>query len=207
MRVGLDFDNTIAGYDELFATLCVEEGYFDSAPSGGKTAIRDALRRRPDGEAEWRRLQALAYGPRMSEAQMFDGVATFLKFCRYEKLSVSIVSHKTRHPACPEIETDLRESALAWMTEQGFFSDCGFGLSPKDVYFEDSRADKVARIAKLDCSVFVDDLEEVFNEAQFPPVPQRILFAPQGTTTDLPLTVCRNWSEIADEIIGQSAVA
>lgn len=211
MRVGLDFDNTIAGYDELFAALCVEEGYFDVAPAGGKPAIRDALRARAGGEADWRRLQALAYGPRMADARMFDGVATFLKFCRYEKLGVSIVSHKTRRPACCEIDTDLREAALEWMKTRGFFSDCGFGLSPGDVYFEDSRADKVARIRELDCTVFVDDLEEVFNEAQFPSITHRILFAPQGKAGDAApeaaFTVCRNWSEIADEIVGQSAVA
>jgi len=207
MRVGLDFDNTIARYDELFATLSVEEGYFDTVPAGGKQGVRDALRARPDGEADWRRLQALAYGPRMTDARMYDGVATFLKFCRFEKIGVSIVSHKTRQPACEEIDTDLREAAFDWMRHQGFFSDYGFGMKPKDIFFEDTRAEKVARICELDCSVFVDDLEEVFDEATFPTDMQRILFAPQGSDTALPVTVCRNWSEIADEIVGQSAVA
>jgi len=211
MRVGLDFDNTIAQYDDLFAALCVEEGYFDVAPLGGKNAIRDALRGRPGGEADWRRLQALAYGPRMGEARMFDGVATFLKCCRFEKIAVSIVSHKTRHPACREIRTDLRQSALAWMTQQGFFSDCGFGLTLADIHFEDSRAAKVARIRALDCTVFVDDLKEVFDESGFPPATHRILFSPQAASGaaahDQRLTACSNWSEIADEIVGQSAVA
>ncbi len=36
MRIGVDFDNTIAGYDEVFAGLALEAGLVGHAPRGGK---------------------------------------------------------------------------------------------------------------------------------------------------------------------------
>ncbi len=45
MKIGVDFDNTIAGYDRLFAELAHEAGLFTEPPAT-KTALRDALRRR-----------------------------------------------------------------------------------------------------------------------------------------------------------------
>lgn len=202
MRVGLDFDNTIAEYDHLFAALAVETGLFDSAP-GGKREVRDQLRPRPNGELAWRRLQAMAYGLRLEEADMFDGVAAFLTACRRAGAEVVIVSHKTRYPACREFKTDMRQAAMDWMSHRGFFDQEGFGLKPENVHFADSRSEKVALIAALNCDVFVDDLEEVFIEPGFPVSTRKVLFAPEQTGTNLPVEHCRHWREIADVIIGQ----
>jgi len=207
VRVGLDFDNTLAEYDQLFTALAVETGLFDVAPQGGKREIRDQLRARPNGEQHWRRLQAMAYGLRLEEARMFDGVADFLRTCRQDGIDVVIVSHKTRYPVCKEFRTDMRKAALDWMQRRGFFANDGFGLKPNDVHFADSRSEKVSRIEDLDCDVFVDDLEEVFIEAGFPVGTRKILFSPDQAHTDLPVTLCRHWKEIADVILGQPALA
>ena len=45
------------------------------------------------------------------------------------------------------------------------------GLSGKNqVYFSGTRAEKVVKIADLNCDAFIDDLEEVFAEKHFPPI-------------------------------------
>ncbi len=207
MRVGLDFDNTIVCYDELFAVLAVEEGLFSAVPEGGKNAIRDNLRSRPGGEMSWRKLQALAYGPRIREARPFEGAKKFMARCVKAGIGLVIVSHKTRRPASDEIDVDLRQAALGWMEYQGLFETPGIGLSPDDVHFENTRAAKVARIAELNCGSFVDDLAEVFAEPGFPRHTHGILFAPGGGEPRLPVTVCRSWSDISNELVGQSAVA
>ena len=207
MRIGLDFDNTIAEYEQLFARLAVETGLFDDAPSGGKREIRDQLRARPGGEYEWRRLQAMAYGNHMAEANLFEGVSEFLSACRKANVEVVIVSHKTRYPACRDFRTDMREAALDWMQAHGFFSASGFGLKAENVHFADSRSQKVSRIAELECDCFVDDLEEVFIEPGFPVATRKILFAPNQDGTNLPVEHYQNWKEIADVIIGQPVFA
>jgi hypothetical protein len=206
VRVGLDFDNTLAEYDHLFANLAVETGLFAKSP-GGKRDVRDQLRLRPNGEYLWRRLQAMAYGPCLDEAQLFAGAAEFLTACRDAKIEVVIVSHKTRFPACKEFKTDMRQAALDWMKRRDFFIVDGFALKSENIHFADSRSEKVQMISELKCNFFVDDLEEVFIEPGFPVSTGKVLFAPDQTRSSLPVKHCRHWKEIADVIIGQPAYA
>lgn len=202
MRIGIDFDNTIAGYDGLFAVLAEERELFECAP-GNKRELRDDLRRREGGEMAWRELQATAYGARMAEARLIDGVADFLASCRQRGDAVHIVSHKTRYANHASDGTDLRAAAMAWMEGQGFFDADGFGLGAGDVSFHDSRGGKVARIAELEVACFVDDLEEVFAEPEFPGTVTRILFDPADRGSQLDgLTRCRNWQEIENYVHG-----
>ena len=53
LRVGIDFDNTIVTYDEVFCAMARRSGLIDPAFVGGKQAVRDAIRLLPDGELAW----------------------------------------------------------------------------------------------------------------------------------------------------------
>lgn len=202
MRLGVDFDNTIAGYDRIFGRLAVDYGYLDAAPAGGKRAVRDLLRRRPDGDLDWQRLQALAYGPHMAEAEMFDGADRFFRRCRADGIDVFIVSHKSRYAGLDDGGFDLRQAALAWMDAQRFFDTDGLGFNETQIYFEDCRADKVARIDGLGCTHFIDDLEEVFADPGFPAEVAPLLFDPYAQSADRGLTRFSNWNEITDHVLG-----
>ncbi len=211
VRIGIDFDNTIASYDRLFAQLAHELGLIaPGVAPGGKRALRDALRARPDGERDWRHLQAIAYGPRLFHAVPMDGIAAFLRACRARGAEVHVVSHKTRYANAFSEGTNLHEVAMYWMRRQGFFAADGFGLDPAQVHFEASRGDKVARIAELGIDVFIDDLAEVFAEPGFPAATRKILFAPDGEAGDGPGDArpyagarrARHWHEIRELVLG-----
>lgn len=203
LRIGVDFDNTIAGYDQAFARAAREAGLGDDELVGSKKTIRDAIRRLPEGEIEWQRLQGQVYGRLMPQAVLVDGVGEFLSRCRRRRVPVNVISHKTEYGHHDPSRVNLRDAARQWMADQGFFARNGFAIPPENVFFEDTRQDKIARIAALGCSHFIDDLEEVFQESSFPPNVARYLLAvgtqrlPQG-----PFTACRTWTEIADEILG-----
>jgi hypothetical protein len=205
MLIGIDFDNTIAGYDRLFARLAVEYGLLERAPAGGKRAVRDAIRARDrNGDVSWQRLQAIAYGKHMVDAEMIAGVADFLAACRTRNVPIRIVSPKTRHAAYDPDRVDLRLAAINWMQGKGFFDAAGFGLTPAQVFFEATRHDKVERIRALGCTHFIDDLEEVFAEPGFPSEVRAILFDPTGTTLPqagncMPLGA---WDEITEYVLG-----
>ncbi len=204
MRIGVDFDNTIAGYDRLFASLSVEHGFFDAPPAGGKKAVRDRVRE-SHGDIAWQDLQAQAYGHRMSEAEMFRGVTRFFALCRESHIPVYIVSHKTQFASRDTNGTDLRCAALNWMENRGFFEYAGFGLSTDNVFFEDTRNEKIARIASLNCDVFIDDLIEVFSEPCFPGDISAILFSPDGEEAPSPVPLFKafsHWDEISDYVFG-----
>src|SRR5215475_9640601 len=82
LRIGIDFDNTIAGYDHLFLTIARERGLLPESFAGSKKSIRDAIRARPNGELAWTELQGVVYGARMADAEIIAGVTAFLSECQ-----------------------------------------------------------------------------------------------------------------------------
>ena len=201
--IGIDFDNTIASYDELLFRAAVDRGLIPADADRTKRAVRDRIRLLPDGEIEWQKLQALVYGPLMPGAQPTDGVGAFVRWCRDAGITVFIVSHKTRYANYDETGTDLRTAALEWMAAQRFFDASGLGLRRDEVFFEATREDKIARIRSLGCSHFIDDLEEVFLEPSFPANVQRILYAPgaAGDVTATSAVVLRSWQAVRDYFV------
>jgi hypothetical protein len=200
MRIGIDFDNTIVGYDRVFLDTAVREGLLRSDFVGHKQAIRDAIRLLPDGELAWQRLQGIVYGRGIAEAAMFEGVDRFLRRCRDEGHAVFVVSHKTEYGHFDHERTNLRTAAMDWMHRHGFFAADGYGLSADNVFFESSRLGKLNRIARIGCTHFIDDLEEVLSDPAFPPI-NRVLFSVRGVAGAPSLfPTCATWSQIEAEI-------
>jgi len=198
-RLGVDFDNTVVRYDELLLREARQRGLIPPETLACKREIRDRIRRLPEGEREWQRLQALLYGAKIQEAAPAPGVAEFFARCRRDAVEVFIVSHKTRYAALDERGVDLWDAAMAWMRAHRFFEADGAGLSPQHVYFEPTRAEKIARIARLDCTHFIDDLEETFLEPAFPPGVRKVLYATSGPSRRLPgVQVAASWQDITE---------
>lgn len=196
--LGLDFDNTIVLYDAVFARLGREAGLLPAGFSGGKRAVRAAVRALPDGAARWTALQAQVYGPGIALAAPSPGLHDFLRWARGAGWRPAIVSHKTPYAAAAPDGVNLRDAARAWINAQGLTDPAIGGIDPALVFFESTRAEKIARIRDLGCRHFVDDLDEVFLEADFPATTDAILFtagaddAPAG-----PWRVARDWEEVA----------
>jgi len=203
-RIGIDFDNTIINYQEAFLGAAKACRLLPEDFTGTKQAVRDRIRLLPDGEREWMRLQGYVYGNGIGGAVPFDGVAGFLRRCRKHGDGIFIVSHKTEFGHFDASRINLRQAARDWMKTQGFFRDDALGLTPESVYFEGTRAEKLDRIAALGCTHFIDDLEEVLCDPEFPPRVKRILFTdgvPLQRT--LPCAVCLSWAEIADVVFNE----
>ena len=199
MICGIDFDNTIVTYDELLATIARERGLLNGADAQTKRHIRDHIRQLPDGEIEWQKCQALLYGSRIGEARLIEGVAPFIAACRAQNIPVFIVSHKTEFSRYDPTGTNLRTAARNWMIANRFFDPAGLALDPGNVFFAGTRDEKIGRIRELGCTHFIDDLEETFLEASFPPHTARILYEP-GRQEPAPAGVAlvRTWQEIRD---------
>jgi hypothetical protein len=199
MRIGIDFDNTLAGYDEVFLSTARTMGLVGHAFCGGKSAIRDHLHRHGQhGDWLWQHLQGRVYGAEMAKAVLIEGAREFLIRCRNEQVQVFVVSHKTMYGHHDPARVNLRDAALKWMTAQGFFAKSGFGLAREQVVFESTRKEKVAQIASLRCDIFIDDLEEVLLEPTFPPDVLRILFAPHEGGCSDGILQCSSWAAISE---------
>jgi hypothetical protein len=179
MRIGIDFDNTIACYDDAFHRAAVAQALIPETVGRDKTSVRDHLRglgRDPD----FTLLQGYVYGPGMQYARLYPGLREALTALRAAGHRLFIVSHRTRAPfAGPQY--DLHAAARDFVARQGL-QDGGFG--DDEIWFEETRASKLARATTLGCDVFIDDLPEVLTAPEFPATARAILFDPEAHWPD-----------------------
>jgi hypothetical protein len=195
MRIGIDFDNTIVCYDGLFHCIALERSLIDETVPVSKQAIRDYLRR-CGLETEWTKLQGLVYGARINEAEAYPGVIDFISKFLQAGAEISIISHKTKTPyAGPPY--DLHATATDWLSRYKIGVAGVFEAITID--FELTREDKLQKIRKRNCSIFVDDLPEFLNEPAFPIQTQKILFDPNDINkNDNRYLRVNSWSQITE---------
>jgi hypothetical protein len=182
MRIGIDFDNTIACYDGAFHAAALVRGLIPPELARDKTSVREHLRARGQ-DSDFTLLQGYVYGPGMAHAAPFPGLVECLLALRAAGHSLVMVSHRTREPfAGPAY--DLHEAARSFLARHGLLNGEASPLREADVWLELTKEAKIARIAALACDVFIDDLPEILAMPGFPPATQRILFDPEGHYPD-----------------------
>ena len=204
MRIGIDFDNTLVCYDELFWTLAWDCGLIDESVPRRKDAVRDDLRRR-GLEPLWTQLQGQAYGPRILEATPFSEVLAAVTEFRQRGWDVFVVSHKTRVPISGE-QYDLHAAALGWLRTNGLIGEVAAPISGDRVFFELTKREKLRRISEIDCDWFIDDLPELLTDTEFPSHVGRILFDPHHQVESLPDEIRRlsDWRRAAGLLAKES---
>ncbi|EMY76322.1 phosphotransferase enzyme family protein [Leptospira weilii serovar Ranarum str. ICFT] len=203
LRIGLDFDNTLACYDKVFASAAKAQKLISEDWAGSKKELRDYIRTLNDGELIWQKIQGKVYGKFMRQATLFPGVAEFLWKCKFNEAEVFIVSHKTSYGHFDEEKINLRSAALDWMDEKRFFDLEEFNIPSENVFFAETRAEKVKKINELKLSFFIDDLIEVFEEKDFSSNTQKVLFGNSELSDHtIEKLICFNsWKKISDFIL------
>lgn len=205
--VGLDLDHTLVSYGPGLRRWAETLGVPEVAGGSLKDAVRRHCRESEAGDELWQQVQADLYGPGMEDAVLAAGARECLLRLKEAGVPVAVVSHKTEYAAAAPGGPSLRETALGWMAARGLF-DGETGLSAERVYFESTRAEKVARIASLECTYFVDDLPEVFREDSFPDGVRRLLYAPDGAGGAAAVdVVVGSWAAVADRVLSDAGVA
>ncbi|SMP79543.1 hypothetical protein SAMN06295888_13219 [Desulfonatronum zhilinae] len=192
MLLGLDFDNTLIRYDELFYRMAREKGLIPVTLAKEKNAVRDHLRR-TGREDEWTRMQGEAYGPRIREAVACDGALAALSVLRQKGVRMRLISHKTRTPYLGPPH-DLHQAAWGWLERHGFFAQNGLGWSEDQVFFEQTKEEKIRRIVALGCTHYVDDLPEILD--MLPDTLVKVYYAPRGGEQASGRQVLRTWADL-----------
>ena len=198
MRIGIDFDNTIACYDGVFHAAALERDLIPANLASDKSAVRDYLNSNNRAD-DFTELQGHVYGARMELAAPYPGFAEFIATARKAGHHLFIVSHKTRHPILGP-RHDLHAAARGFLIARGLVGSAGGQIDPADVFFELTKEAKAARVATLRCKVFVDDLPEIFALPDFPKTTRPVLFDPVDQFRDAKLDRCQSWSEISAEL-------
>lgn len=189
MKIGIDFDNTIACYDGVFHQAALEKNLIPPSLAKDKTSVRDFLRKEGK-EEDWILLQGYVYGTRMDLAQPFPFFEEILLALQQVGHEIYIVSHKTKEPYKGPCH-DLHKSAKDWLKKKTFFS------SVKKAFFELTLSEKLDRIRLLELDIFIDDLPELLSHKDFPAGVQKILFDPEKKYRDNKrLDAISSWKEI-----------
>ncbi len=202
LRIGIDFDNTIACYDGVFRRAAIERGLVPATIGLSKSAVRDHLR--AEGRDHlFTELQGYVYGARMDLASVYPGAIAFIAAAREEGHLLVLVSHKTRLPfAGPPY--DLHAAARGFLDVQGLVGPGAFAAD--DVYFETTKEAKVARAVALGCEVFIDDLPEILSLPGWPAGMRAILFDPDRHHADSPrFERHATWSSIQTALLGPTS--
>jgi hypothetical protein len=198
MRIGIDLDNTIVCYDGVFHKVALERRLIPSALPTTKNAVRDYLNDsgRKDAFTE---LQGHVYGTRMDLAAPYAGAREFIVAGGAAGHQLFIVSHKTKNPMLGP-RHDLHAAALHFLEARQLVGKGA--ISASNVFLEPTREGKVARVADLNCQVFIDDLPEVLSSPGFPAGLRAILFDPEGTFNGDAFEAYRDWARIAVALLG-----
>ncbi|MGH6776927.1 MAG: hypothetical protein ACRECL_02790, partial [Bradyrhizobium sp.] len=161
MRIGIDFDNTIACYDGVFHAAALERGLIPKDLARDKTSVRDHLNG-SGRKGDFTELQGYVYGTRMDLVSPFPGFAEFIGIAQAAGHKLFIVSHKTRHPILGP-KHDMHAAARAFLGDHGLIGEGAARIDPRRVFFELSKQGKVARAADLGVDMFIDDLPEILS--------------------------------------------
>ena len=186
MVLGLDFDNTIICYDDLFHKVALEKGLIPASLPKEKNIVRDYLRANC-AEDEWTIIQGEVYGDRIMEAEPYEGMFDTLHQLTADNIPVYIISHKTREPYLGR-KRDLHAAAREWLQRHNFLSPNGLNWNEDQFFFELTKERKVKRIIEIGCTHYVDDLIEILD--LLPDLINKILFSPN----DSPDVHNHNWS-------------
>lgn len=197
MKLGLDFDNTIACYDGAFHASALKRGLISADLPRTKRSVRDTLR--GAGKADdWALIQGRVYGARMDLAVPYPGSRAFMKAAAAAGIELFIVSHKTKAPyAGPRY--DLHAAAWEWLEARGILD-----VIPRTrVHFELTKEAKLARITAIGCNAFVDDLPEFLAEPAFPAATRPILFDPAGEERTSAFPRVETWQGLGEMILSE----
>jgi len=193
LSIGIDLDNTIIDYHNLFQTTLEQKTKTKLNRIFSKSNIKE-IAKRDYGENFWADIQAKVYGKEIKKAKLMKGFDEFLLYARNKKFKLYIVSHKTNLSQNKEKNYKLIEAANLWLKTNNFFTLKAFDES--DIFFCDSLESKVKKINELDLDFFIDDLKDVIFHKNFPTKTCGILFS--NTMNDQ--NIYYNWTEIIKRI-------
>lgn len=163
MILGIDLDNTIIKYDNAF----IEAAKFlnINIPAGitNKIELKKHCNSLNEGELIWQKIQGLAYGKLLlKNAKLYTGVKRFIWRLKNKGHKIKIISHKTKFGHFDDEKNLLREIALEFLKNNKII-DCE-SILVNDVFFLNTRKEKIEKIVSEKVEIFIDDLIEVIYD-------------------------------------------
>lgn len=192
--IGLDFDNTLVIYDNLFYKVALEKNLIDTSVPQTKRGVREYLISN-NQEGEFTILQGEVYGLHILKAECAKNLIPSLRLLFSKGYRFKIISHKTQYPYKGP-KHDLRLAAMQWLAKNNFFASNFLGISSHDVFFANTKEQKAETIVSQNCFAYVDDLPEILN--MLPDEIQKILYNPQNNIDRGQYIKLLDWSNVGN---------
>ena len=193
MIIGIDFDNTIIKYDNVFGRIAFEKKIISDSELKSKNDVKKLLIS-SDRENDWTELQGTVYGSHIMAAEPYENFSDIFVSLLNAGHELKIISHKTKYPFIGK-RINLRSAAMMWLKEKGIVGTGHNKLSETDVFFCSTITEKVAMQKKQRCDVFVDDLAKVLKLIN--PQVNRVLFDPKSEIDACEqFNILRDWGDI-----------
>ena len=189
-RIGIDFDNTIAIYNDVFRKAALKNKLINKNWFGTKAELRKKIILEKNDEV-WKKLQGQVYGVHMHNASPSKYLDEFILKAQILGSKIFIVSHKTEFGHYDENRIKLRDEAIRWIKKKSYLKNI-------KIFFENSIPEKIERINSLKLDYFIDDLEIIINHKLIRKKTKKILFC--ETINSSVNKKGHNWLQIKDLI-------
>ena len=199
-KIGIDLDNTIISYDDVFQLAANKFELLDNNNCLSKESLRNQIRNQKNGEKKWQKLQGYVYGEGINEAVLFPGVYRFLWRCKERKIDVEIVSHKTEFGHFDSKKISLRDSATNFLINHGLLDNKNPLI--KKVTYKNNKKEKIDYIKQNNYECFIDDLEEIIFSEELEDQ-KGILFSRDNLSVkNSNNVIAQSWEEISQSVLG-----
>jgi len=193
MIIGIDFDNTIIKYDNVFGRVAFATEIISDSTLKSKSEVKNSLIS-SGRQDEWTKLQGIVYGSHIMTAEPYENFVDVFKSLITAGHELKIISHKTKYPFIGK-RINLRSAAMMWLKEKEIVGTGHNKLSEMDVFFCSTITAKVAMQKKQRCDVFIDDLAKVLKLIN--PQVNRVLFDPKSEIDACEqFNILRDWGDI-----------
>ena len=198
LTIGIDFDNTLANYSGVFYQVALNLEWIPDSIGQSKSAVKQYFFQKNQHE-KWTELQGIVYGSEIHLAQLYQGAKNVITSLLAQGHKVYIISHKTQYPVIGE-KTSLHHAATQWLYAQNILGTAHDQLSEAQVYFNQTQAEKIAKISALACDYFIDDLPAIFQHSDFPDQVKKIFFDPDQryAKVDFANVHLQSWQQMAE---------
>ena len=192
MKIGIDFDNTIICYDEVFKKISHEQKIFPINLKKKEEIKKYIIKK--FSEKFWTFLQSLIYGEEIEFAKPFSNAKKTLSKLK-KKHDLFLVSHKSKFPYLGK-RINLIERANRWLVKNEFTKCKNSIFLSENIFFEKSIKKKIERIKKINCDIFIDDLKPLLDS--LPSTVLKIYFSQNSKAykknTKQPHDIFSNWN-------------
>lgn len=173
-KIGIDLDNTIIDYDQLFYKEAFKKRLIPKKMDRNRIKIRNYIKKK--SVTKWKQLQSNIYSTYLDKAILRKGFIKFIIHLTKRGFNFCIISHKTKYPYIGK-KINLHNLSKKWIENNINKKLKKYDCEIKKIFFETTEKKKIKKIINEKCDYFIDDLPSIL--ISLPKNFKKILIDPQ----------------------------